>query len=116
MSPFPSAFIIGGSVASFSVGESLVGVTLLIPGLIWTWWSFEKGLKKWSVIHLRKRADLPSFWKRNKDRIIVAIIVAIGSSLITLFFTNLSKILRLLGLLKNLEDGRRCLRFVVQNN
>jgi len=73
----------GMSIWFFMPGKILLGCAVLSLGLIWSWWSFKLRDKKWSVIHLKRRSDSPSFWKRNKDEIAIVVITAIISIVFT---------------------------------
>jgi len=94
MNSWIGATIIGGSIFFFSSRSFmgiLLGCLMTFLGAILLWWGHGVIDKKWSVIHLKRRIELPSFWKRNKDRIVVAIISITFGSLITLVITNLLK-------------------------
>lgn len=87
-------FVVQG-ILSNNMHDVLLGCALAVPGTVLYWWTWQVSSNKYSIIHLRRRTELPSFWKRNKDEILIAAISAIvGSivgSLITLAVTKLSK-------------------------
>lgn len=57
------------------------------------WWiaGYKNNLKKFSVIEFAYRKNKSNFFIRNKDQIIVGIIVAIVTVLLTLFFQSVFK-------------------------
>jgi len=75
----------------FTFNRALIGFAIIFLGLICIWWNHQVTNKKWSVIHLKRRVDLPSFWKRNKDRIIIAIITIIFTTICNWIVFNLLK-------------------------
>ncbi|MGA2466707.1 MAG: hypothetical protein ABSH06_20445 [Thermodesulfobacteriota bacterium] len=66
-----------------------VGCACIILGVIYWWWTWQVDFKRYSTIFLKRRAELPSFWKDKRDQIIVAIISAVIGSLITVVATKL---------------------------
>jgi hypothetical protein len=55
------------------------GIMLLFIGSLLSWWSFRVSSKEYSLIILKRRIDQPSFFKRNEDKILVGIIIAVVS-------------------------------------
>jgi hypothetical protein len=53
---------------SYSILLGLIGVVFYF-GLVR--WGFILDRKRHTIIHLRRRVEVPSFWQRNKDKIIV---------------------------------------------
>jgi hypothetical protein len=65
------------------------GCACIILGVIYWWWSWQVYFRRYSTIFLKRRAELPSFWKDKRDQIILAIISAVIGSLITVVATKL---------------------------
>jgi len=91
-----ATFVLGGfSGFSFVVmlamlrNESLayfwLFVGLVLLSIFFSVHSFRLGLWNYCTIALSKRKEENSFWKRNRDPILVAIIAAIAGSLVTIF-------------------------------
>jgi len=56
----------------------------------WWWLTFRAQTRRYSIIVPKYRVDAPRFWKRNADKIVVAIIAAIFGSLLTLLIKALT--------------------------
>ena len=67
-------------------------LALLLIGILLAISSYRFALKSHSTIVLIERKEEISFWRRNKDQIVVAIIAAIIGSLITALVLWLSKL------------------------
>lgn len=82
-------FLLG---SPFTFIRALIVFAIVLFSLICLRWSYEAVNKKWSVIHLKRRVDSPSFWKRNKDKITIAIITIIFTTILNwLVFQFLKK-------------------------
>jgi hypothetical protein len=88
----PTAPLIAGMLAPFVMligGMGKVGYVLALPVfgaielicIIWGWWTLHQ---KYSVIFLKRHTEAPSFWVRNRDQILVAILASLLTFLATL--------------------------------
>jgi hypothetical protein len=67
-----------------------VTAILMLGCVCWLWWAFHTRFHKYSIIIPKYRTDAPNFWKRNSDKIAVAIIAAVFGSLLTLLIKSLT--------------------------
>jgi len=68
-------------------------LALLLLGIISFVFSYRFKFRCYSTIVLLDRKEEVSFWKRNRDQILVTIIAAVASSLVTVFVLWILKIL-----------------------
>lgn len=64
----------------------------LIMGTVWFVIGYRATLKNYSVIEFTCKKNIPNFFARNKDQIIVGIIVAIMTVVLTVLFQNIFKL------------------------
>ncbi|MBI3853028.1 MAG: hypothetical protein HY298_22490 [Verrucomicrobia bacterium] len=78
------------SMAAFVDWMGLTVTAILWLGCVW-WgrWAFHERFNRYSVIIPRYRIDAPNFWKRNSDKITVAIISTAVGIVLTLLFKRL---------------------------
>lgn len=93
---FTGSLILGTSSSYFYFDNLNLSIAIVIAlvhfilGIIWGYKS-QTYLNKYSnKIFLKYSNEMPSFWKRKRDDIFVAIFAAIAGSLITLLITLLS--------------------------
>ena len=79
-------------LALWSKNWTLLTVTgIFMLGCVWWWWrAFRAQTRKYSIIVPKYRIDAPNFWKRNADKIVVAIISAVFGGLLTLLIKALT--------------------------
>lgn len=70
-----------------------ISLALLLLSIIALITSFRYKLMRYSTIMLYAKKEESSFWRRNKDQILVAIIAAIAGSVITAFVLLVSKLI-----------------------
>ncbi len=64
-------------------------IVLFIIAILISWYGFQDRFNKYSVIVLKNKNELPSFWKRNSDKIVLMILSAIIGSFITQAFSKI---------------------------
>jgi len=68
---------------------SVTGILML--GCVWWYWlGFQSRFRKYSIIVPKYRIDAPNFWKRNSDKIVLAVICTVFGSLLTLLIKSLT--------------------------
>jgi len=60
-----------------------------LSGILIMTWARRDRFERYSTIFLKKRAEQDSFWDRNKDQVLLAVISAVVGGLITVALTNL---------------------------
>ncbi len=72
-------------------GIFLTVTGLFMLGCVWWWWlAFRAQTRKYSIVVPKYRLDAPDFWKRNADKIVIAVISAIVGGLLTLLIKVLT--------------------------
>ena len=82
-----SWLIIITGLAKDNIPAILFGIIFAVIIYLMLKWSKKISFKKYCTIYLKKRIDTPSFWKRNRDQITIAIIAALTGGLVTLLLT-----------------------------
>jgi len=60
-------------------------------GCVWWYWlGFQSRFRKYSIIVPKYRIDAPNFWKRNSDKIVLAVICTVFGSLLALLIKSLT--------------------------
>lgn len=67
----------------------LAGIIGVIIGWFWSWRSIRSQHFNYSVIILKHRIDAPSFFKRNRDKIIIAIIASVIGGIVVVVFQKI---------------------------
>jgi len=68
-----------------------LGIFALPVSLFWSWVSIRVAKTGLNVIYLRRKAETPTFFQRNKDNIALAVFSAIIGGLVTLIVEELLK-------------------------
>ncbi len=81
-----------GKIPLWGKNGILLTVTgLFMLGCVWWWWlAFRAQTRKYSIVVPKYRIDAPDFWKRNADKIVIAVISAIVGGLLTLLIKVLT--------------------------
>lgn len=69
---------------------TIAGVASVLLAAAWVYVSLQTQLRKFSIIIPKHRSDVPTFWQRNSDKIILALISALIGSLLTIAIKTLS--------------------------
>ena len=95
-SPVVIGLAAGGSLAVMIVGATAPNWPMLGAGgcflfitSIWMWWDEFGSKGKYSMIIPKRHVEYESFWKRNKDMLIVGIVSAIIGGLITFLVSHI---------------------------
>jgi hypothetical protein len=67
-----------------------ISATLVLGCNGWLWLMWRSRMHRYCVIIPKYRVDAPNFWRRNEDRIIIAIISVAVGSLVTLLIKSLT--------------------------
>ena len=92
----PNLICLIGFILIFSLSKEVKTPLYLFPFYIlfiglWYFWGIKIATKKHSLIYLYDYSSAPSFFKRNKDRILLAILSAAIGGIITLIISLLLK-------------------------
>ncbi|NLI98210.1 hypothetical protein GX441_06075 [bacterium] len=71
----------------------VVGIAFGLIFVVWVFWAMNIQTKRYSLIILKRRHEQESFWKRNKDKIIVALIASLISGILGVGGTLLIQLL-----------------------
>jgi hypothetical protein len=85
--PWATSFAWEPKVAGFPV---LLGLQLVL--LSWMLWVVFISLRRHAVVILRRRDEVPSFFRRNKDSLVIALISALMGGIVTLGFSKVKDI------------------------
>lgn len=81
--------ILVASVVSFTSHLKLAAVLMVAPiWYIWAAWVLYIRMRRHSYLVITRQSHISSFWHRNKDQIIVGILIAVMSIIGTMTITN----------------------------
>lgn len=70
-------------------GTYLMSLFVLSLAILWIFCAYKLTFEQYSTLYLKKRNQMPSFFERRKDEIVIAIISATLGALFTLFMTKI---------------------------
>jgi hypothetical protein len=81
------------------VSGNLIAISLIVPAAIlctlWARWAWIIEWRKWTVIYLKRKKDMPNFFMRKRDDVILAgisgLIGALLGALMTLLITKITR-------------------------
>ncbi len=92
------SLLLGASTTQLVIGKIgksnnlilyLFALALFIISVFWTILGFRLSIKRYNTVFLKLRKESASFWKRNKDQIIVGVVTAVITAIVSSFVTVL---------------------------